>query len=300
MHQIIDSSEHRSDLTLADPLPEAASSHLKTFDMVPVSQNREKHQKRPITIAVWGPTGSPGKSTIAINLAEALSRQGRRVLLLDADIINPSLALMLGFEANSHSLSTLLALAQEQSSPNKIAELVTPVVSRLDLVAGVGSATRWNEITPQALQVLMERVTDYDAVVLDLASEILPDNPNPLKPTRSSLTRFLLQAVDRLVVVGRPDLIGVQRLAESLIELRKLRKSGQVHLVFNQVTKDTSVGAALDAFELLSRERIGSLISRDQRSVASALSKGQTVSRVRRSAKFLNEIDAIVRAVLTP
>ncbi|MGH7654322.1 MAG: P-loop NTPase [Gemmatimonadaceae bacterium] len=49
-------------------------------------------------IAVGAGKGGVGKSTVAINLALALAREGLRTALLDADIYGPSLPILLGIE----------------------------------------------------------------------------------------------------------------------------------------------------------------------------------------------------------
>ena len=64
--------------------------------------HREMKQKETIlpnvrnTIAIASGKGGVGKSTVAVNLAVALARDGARVGLVDADVYGPSIPLMMG------------------------------------------------------------------------------------------------------------------------------------------------------------------------------------------------------------
>ena len=91
-------------------------------------------------VAVASGKGGVGKSTVAVNLAVALARQGLKVGLLDADIYGPSLPRMLGLnrkpEVQGDRMIPLEAWGLKAMSIGFLVDADTPMIWRGPMVMG--------------------------------------------------------------------------------------------------------------------------------------------------------------------
>ncbi len=106
-------------------------------------------------VAVASGKGGVGKSTVAVNLALALSAEGARVGMLDADIYGPSQPTMLGISGRPESMDgkTMEPLENHGIQANSIGFLVDPdqpMVWRGPMVTNalqqLLTQTNWNDL----------------------------------------------------------------------------------------------------------------------------------------------------------
>ncbi len=106
--QVVLTAEGASGAEIEPPLARGATRVRRTAGLSPAAQKQANLQS-PMNpqavpnvkaiIAVASGKGGVGKSTVAVNLAVALGRQGLSVGLLDADVYGPSAPRMLGLSA---------------------------------------------------------------------------------------------------------------------------------------------------------------------------------------------------------
>ena len=172
---------------------------------------------------VWGPRGSPGRTTVAVNLAQELSGRGE-VLLVDADTEAPSVTQVLGVLDETAGIAAAARLAGDGRLDG--AALLS-LTRRLDrgprLLTGLTRADRWRELPAASLDVVWERARELAGwTVVDVGAGI--DDPGGgltagIAPRRHQAALSALGASDVVVVVGAAEPVGMHRLVMALQEL---------------------------------------------------------------------------------
>ncbi len=199
------------------------------------------------TIAVWGPTGAPGRTTVAVNLACEIARLGLHCLLVDADLYGGVVANVLGVLDESPGLVAACRQAQgNRLDPAALAGLCWQFEPTLRVLTGVARAERWPEVRPDALQqVLAISHRLADCTVLDLGFCLETDEElsfDTIAPRRNGATLAALEAADLVLAVGSADPVGMQRLIRGLDELTALQLSAPVWVVLNRVRAESVPG----------------------------------------------------------
>jgi MinD-like ATPase involved in chromosome partitioning or flagellar assembly len=177
-----------------------------------------------LLIAVWGPTGAPGRTTVAVNLATELSRTGARTLLVDADTYGGSVAQVLSLLDEAPGLAAAVRAADHGSLDLPgLARLAPEVTPGLRVLTGIPKAERWPELRAPALEhvlTLGRRLARF--TVLDCGFNLEDDEElsyDTRAPRRNAATLVALALADHVLAVGAADPIGLQRLVRGLQEL---------------------------------------------------------------------------------
>jgi len=162
-------------------------------------------------IAVASGKGGVGKSTTAVNLALALSRQGARAGLLDADIYGPSVPLMLGLSGKPQSLDgkTMEPLIGHGLQANSIGFLIdhdAPAIWRGPMVTQALTQlllqTNWKDL--DYLVVDMPPGTGDIALTLaqkvPLTGAVIVSTPQDLALIDARKALYMFQKVDVAVL----------------------------------------------------------------------------------------------------
>lgn len=125
----------------------------------------------PRIIAVTGGKGGVGKTSIALNLALVLAREGQRVLLLDGDLDLANVAIMLG----QYPKQTLEHVLQGECTLDEVI-MVAPL--GLHIIPGASGVQRCMDMgVADSLDLLKELAAlerRYDYILIDTAAGLQP------------------------------------------------------------------------------------------------------------------------------
>ena len=204
-----------------DDLPVAAA--------VPTDEHR--------IVAVWGPGGAPGRTTLAVSVAAELARRGSPTVLVDADPYGGGVAQQLGILDEVSGLLSAARLAGAGQLGDRFASTTRAVGDHLSVITGLPRADRWIEVRATHLESVLDRAGDVGNVILDTGF-CLEDDPGGdfgARPARNAMTLTALAKADEIVVVGAADPVGLSRLARGLVDLREVTGGAPVRVVVNRM-----------------------------------------------------------------
>lgn len=184
------------------------------------SSLRSRHSSSTQVLAVSSGKGGVGKTFLAVNLAVAIRQQGKKVILLDADLGTANADILLG----TRSKKGLYDVIQGRSS---LLEAVTTSTYGVDLLSGVSGVRSIADSTSEQRARLKRELLSlesYDVVVIDTGAGI-----------SSSVIDFIV-GTDELLLVATGEPTSIQdaySLLKSLcVENREVIP--QLSLIVNQ------------------------------------------------------------------
>jgi MinD-like ATPase involved in chromosome partitioning or flagellar assembly len=176
-------------------------------------------------VAVWGPTGAPGRSVVSLGVASAAASTGIGTMVVDVDVYGGAQAQMLGLlDESSGLLAAARAANRGRLDPQQLATQARAVSPTLRVLSGLPRADRWVELGPVLLRRILETARSLCGLtVLDCGFSIELDEEisyDVSAPRRNGATLAALQAADVVVVVGSADPVGLGRLLRALSDLQ--------------------------------------------------------------------------------
>jgi Flp pilus assembly CpaE family ATPase len=240
-------------------------------------------------VAVWGPTGAPGRTTVAVGVAGELAAAGLPTLLADADTYGGAVAQLLGLLDEAPGLAAAARLANLGQLDLAALARVAPVATRhLRVLTGISRAERWTELRPAALEEVWTRARSLAAVtVVDCGFSLEQDEElsfDTAAPRRNGATLATLAAADTVVAVGAADPIGVHRLVRGLGDLHEAVPGVRPVVVLTKV-RPSVVGADPQAQLAAALERYAGVhdprfVPHDSEPLDDALRQGRLLSEV--------------------
>jgi MinD-like ATPase involved in chromosome partitioning or flagellar assembly len=198
-------------------------------------------------VAVWGPTGAPGRTAIATTLAGELAAAGGHTLLVDADVYGGSIAQALGLLDESPGVAGAARLANNGIlDVPALAAHARTLSAQLRILTGITRPERWTELRPAAVEAVLALArTMAEHAVVDVGFCLEEDEElsfDTTAPRRNGATLAALAAADVVIAVGSADPVSLQRLVRGLSHLADAVPGVAPVVVVNRVRRTLLAG----------------------------------------------------------
>jgi MinD-like ATPase involved in chromosome partitioning or flagellar assembly len=194
-------------------------------------------------IAVWGPAGSPGRTTLAMGIAAEIAARGHSVVLADVDTHGASIAPALGMldEAPGFAAACRLAGTDTLSHAEleRIGQRYESPSGGFWVLTGIGRPSRWPELSAERVATSIKECRSWvDYTVLDTSSSLENDeeiSSDLFAPRRNAATVTAVHEADHVVAVGSADPVGLSRFLRSHVDLLETVSTHNVTVVMNKI-----------------------------------------------------------------
>lgn len=257
-------------------------------------------------LAVWGPVGAPGRTTVAVTLAAELAAAGHETLLADADTYGASVAQVLALLDESPGLAAACrAAGTGQLDAMVLARLAPRVAPNLRVLTGVTRAARWPELQGGALEQVWRTCRQVAAwTVVDAGAVLESDEEltfDTAAPRRNAATLATVEDADVVLAVGAADPVGLQRLVRGLAELGDAVPGVTPRVVVTQV-RASAVGRqpgqrVTEALQRYAGVQDVVLVPDDRSACDKALLAGRALTEVAPSSPARLELSALAASL---
>ncbi|WP_409332179.1 AAA family ATPase [Trujillonella humicola] len=259
-----------------------------------------------LVVAVWGPTGAPGRTTVAVGLADEAARLGVETLLVDADVYGGVVAQVLGLLDESPGLAAAARRAAAGGLDTvALRRLAWEVRPGLGVLTGLARADRWPELRPSAVVRVLDEARGLAALtVVDCGFSLEEDEElsfDTAAPRRNGATLAVLEAADVVVCVGGADPVALQRCIRALGDLADAVPGAEPLLVVNQVRRGPVPGdprrEIAEALERFTGRAADCFLPADRGATDAALASGRTLAEVAPGSPLRAELRALAGRV---
>jgi flagellar biosynthesis protein FlhG len=172
--------------------------------------------------AVTSGKGGVGKTFVSANLAAALARQGRRVLVLDADLGLANLDVML-------NLAPKITLHDVFTGKSSLEDAILPAPGGFSALLAGSGMVEYSRMTPevrdQLLAVIGQVAPRFDHVILDTGAGI------------SDVVLYAVSLADEVLVVVTPEPTSMTDAYATIKVLASTQGRDRMRLVVNQTRR---------------------------------------------------------------
>ncbi len=183
--------------------------------------------------AVWGPKGSPGRTSLSIAVAAACADAGMDTLLVDCDAYGGDVDQLLGLQQDAGIVWASRAAAKGELSPTMLDAELAVVRERLRVLPGLPRPSVWADVSAFGVRELLKLARSMFRVTFCDVGFCVESDPHAPTDGRNATTIAAVDEADVVVAVVKAELTSLRQFLVALPDLRAVVDRDALRVVLN-------------------------------------------------------------------